>query len=50
MPKVPKIWSLHIFAISPGKHGDEVALLPANKYESVLQFDSIILDMNNLAC
>ena len=34
MPKVPKIGSFHIFAISLEKHGDENALLPADKYES----------------
>ena len=42
MSKVPKI-SLHIFAISPEKHGGEVYFLPANKHESFLQVHSVIL-------
>ena len=41
MPKIPKI-SLHIFAISPEKHRDEVDLWPVGKHESFLQVDSII--------
>ena len=49
MPKVPKIRSLHVYAISPEKHGVEVVLLPADKYESFLQGDSI-LDVCNQAC
>ena len=43
MPKVPKIRSLHIFAISPEKLGDEVDVLPADKHERFLQVDSITL-------
>ena len=42
MPKVPKI-SLHIFAISPLKHGDEVEFLPADKHKSFLQDGSMTL-------
>ena len=42
MPKVPKIRSLHIYAISPEKHGVEVVLLPADKNESFLQRDSVL--------
>ena len=49
MPKVPKIRSLHIYAISPEKHGVEVVLFPADKYKSFLQGDSI-LDVFNQAC
>ena len=41
MPKIPKI-SLHIFAISPEKHRDEVDLWPVGKHESFLQVDRII--------
>ena len=37
------------YAIFPEKHGAEVVLLPADKYESFLQGDSI-LDMFNQAC
>ena len=43
MSKVPKIRSLHIFAISPDKHGGEVDFLPANKHESLQQVDSMTL-------
>ena len=55
MPRVPKIRSLHIFAISPEKQGGEVKLFPANKYESFLlenflQVDSITLDLLSQAC
>ena len=51
MPKVPKIRSLHIVAISPEKHGAaEVDFLPANKHESFLQVDSITLDLHSQAC
>ena len=49
MPKVPKIRSLHIYAISSEKHGVEVVLLPADKFESFLQSDSI-LDVCKQAC
>ena len=50
-PKVPKIKSLHIFAISPEKNmGDEVVLLPVDKYKSFLQDDTIILGVCNQAC
>ena len=50
MSKVPKIRSLHIFAISLENHGGrrgtgEVDFLPANEHESFLQVDSIILDL-----
>ena len=49
MPKVPKIRSLHIYAISPEKHGFDVVLLPADKYKSFLQGD-IFFDVCNQAC
>ena len=49
MPKVPKISSLHVYAISPEKHGFDVVLLPADKYKSFLQGDSF-LDVSNQAC
>ena len=39
MPKVPKIKSLLIFAVSP-KEGYEFDFLPADKHESVLPVDS----------
>ena len=42
MPNVPKIRSVHIYAISPEKHGAEVVVLPADKYECFLQGDSIL--------
>ena len=42
-PKHPKIGNLHTFAISLEKHEDELAFLPADKYESFLQGASIIL-------
>ena len=48
MPKVPKIRSLHIYAISLEKQGVEVVLLPADKCESFLQADNI-LDVCNQA-
>ena len=35
MPKVPKI-SLHIFAISPKKHGGGVNFLPADKQKMIV--------------
>ena len=50
MPKVPKIGSLHIFAISPEKHGGEVDFLPANKHEDFLQGDSITLGLHSQTC
>ena len=50
MPKVPKIRRLHIFAISPEKHGGEVDILPENKHESFLQVDSITLGFCSQAC
>ena len=37
IPWVPKIRSLHIFTISPEKHGDKVVLLPVDKYQSFLK-------------
>ena len=49
MPKVRKIRSLHIYAISPEKHWVVVVLLPADKYESFLEGDNILV-MCNLAC
>ena len=51
MPKVLKIKSWHIFAITPGKHGgDEVDCLPAEKHESFLQEDSITFGGHCQAC
>ena len=50
MPKVPKIRSLHIFAISPEKHEEVIVLLSTDKYESFLKGDSIILGVCNKAC
>ena len=50
MPKVPKIRSLHIFAISPVKHGGWSCFLPANKHEGFLQVDSITLGLFSEAC
>ena len=41
LPTVPKIRSLHIFEISPEKHGGEVDFLPGNKHESFLEVDII---------
>ena len=49
MPKLPKISNLHIFAISPEKHGGEVDFLPENKHEYFLQVDSISLDLRSQA-
>ena len=37
MPKVPKIRSLHIFAISPKNPGGEVDFLPADKHRCLLE-------------
>ena len=50
MLKLPKISNLHIFAISPEKHGGEVDFLPENKHEHFLQVDSISLDLRSQAC
>ena len=41
MHRVPKIRSLHIFAISAEKHEVEVDLLLADKHESFLQVERI---------
>ena len=50
MPKVPKI-SLHIFAVSPEKHGVwNWFSLPADKHKNFLQIDSITLDVHIHAC
>ena len=43
MPQVLKVRRLHIFAISSEKVGNEVDFFPADKYESVLQVNSITL-------
>ena len=50
--KVPKIRSLHIFAISPEKRGwgSEVDFLPANKHKNFQQVDSIALGLRSQAC
>ena len=50
MPKVTKITSLHIFAISPEKHGGEVDFLPENEHRSFLQVDGIFLGLLSQAC
>ena len=57
MPKVPKIRSLHIFAISPEKHRGrgwlgrvKLIFLPENKHESFLQANSITLGLRSQAC
>ena len=47
MPKVIKLRSLHIFVISPEKHGDEVDFSPADKHESFLQDDSITVGVRS---
>ena len=50
MPKVPKIRSLHIFAISPEKHGENVVdFVPAEKHKALLG-DSITLGVCSQAC
>ena len=40
---------MHIYALSPEKHEVEVVLLPAVKYESFLQGDSIWICVTRLA-
>ena len=50
MPNVPKIKSLHVFAVSPEKRGNEVDFLLVNKRESFLQVNSIPLGMRRQAC
>ena len=50
MPKLPKVRSLHIFAISPEKRGDKVDFLPADKHQRFLQNASIILGVCPPAC
>ena len=50
MPEIPKIRSLHIFAISQEMLGGEVDFLPANKHESFQQVDSITLGLDSQAC
>ena len=50
MLEVRKIRSLHVFAISPEKHRDEVVLLPTDKHENFLQGATIILGLFNQAC
>ena len=50
MPKLLKIRKLHIFAISPEKHGGEVDSLPENEHEYFLQVDSITFDLRSQAC
>ena len=48
MLKVPKVKSLHIFGISPGRHGDD--FLPADKHKNFLQIYSVTLVVYNQAC
>ena len=50
MPKVPKIRSLHIFAICPEKNGDEIDFLSEDKHKSFLQADDNTLDVHSQAC
>ena len=50
MPEVPKVRSLHIFAISPKRYGDEIDFLPADKEESFLQDSSVTLGVHSQAC
>ena len=50
VPKVPKIRSFHIFAISPEKAWGMKLILPADKHESFLQVDSITLGVRSQAC
>ena len=50
MRKLLKIRNLHIFAISPEKHGGEVDFLPENEHKSFLQVDSIFLGLLSQAC
>ena len=50
MPKVPKIRSLYIFAISPERLGDEVDFLLVDKRKSFLQVNSITLGVHSQAC
>ena len=47
MTKVPKIIILHIFAISPEKHGGKVDFLPANDHDHFLQVSSITLGLRS---
>ena len=49
MPKVPKI-SLHIFAVSPEKHGLWNWFLPADKHKNFLQIDRITLGGHAEVC
>ena len=44
--KVLKITSLHIFAISSDKRGDEVDFFPVDKQKSFVQVDSITLRLD----
>ena len=50
MPKVSKIRSLYIFAISAEKHGVWSCFLSADKHKSFLQVDSITLIVGSQAC
>ena len=43
MPKIPKIKSLHIFALAQKNMGDEIDFLPTNKHEIFLKIESITL-------
>ena len=45
--KYPKQQVFNIFAISPEKHWGEVGFLPADKRESFLQGDSIVLGVDS---
>ena len=51
MPKIPKIRSLHIFAVSSEKHGGwSWFSLPTNERKSFLHFDSITLGLCSQSC
>ena len=49
-PGLPKIRRVHIFTISPEKHGGEVDFWPANKRKRFLQFHSITLGLCSQVC
>ena len=49
MPKVPKIKSLHVLAVSPEIVGDEVYFLLVDKCKGFLQVNSIALVVHSQA-
>ena len=50
MHKVPQIKSLHIFAISPEKHGGWSWVFACKKHEHFLQVDSITWGLRSQTC